>query len=157
MSEIFPPNTDPQLLEDVAELLHRVARRVRQRANEHLGPLGLTPAQARALRTLDRCGEPIRMSELADRLRIARRSATSVVDVLATAGLVERRVDPSDRRATTVTVTRRGAGVLARLAQLRPAALTELAAGVPAGDLAALRTTLAQLDRPDTSSPAVSA
>ena len=38
---------------------------------------------------------PVRMSELADRLGIARRSATSVVDELVDRGLVERRAEPA--------------------------------------------------------------
>ena len=59
-------------------------------ANHDLGPLGVTWAQVRALRTVARCGGPVRMSELADRLGIARRSATSVVDELVERGLVGR-------------------------------------------------------------------
>ena len=45
------------------------------------------------------------MSELAARLDIARRSATSVVDELVERGLVERHADPADRRAVAVVVT----------------------------------------------------
>jgi DNA-binding MarR family transcriptional regulator len=54
----------------------------------------------------------MRLSELSDRLRIAPRSATEVVDALEKRGLVQRRPDPGDRRATLVEVTGDGAGVL---------------------------------------------
>jgi DNA-binding MarR family transcriptional regulator len=54
----------------------------------------------------------MRLSELSDRLRIAPRSATEVVDALEARGLVQRRPDPGDRRATLVEVTGDGGGVL---------------------------------------------
>ena len=54
----------------------------------------------------------MRLSELSDRLRIAPRSATEVVDALEARGLVQRRPDPGDRRATLVEVTDDGGGVL---------------------------------------------
>ena len=49
----------------------------------------------------------MRLSELSDHLHIAPRSATEVVDALETRGLVERRPDPGDRRATLVELTER--------------------------------------------------
>ena len=85
-------------------------------ANRDLGPLGVTWGQVRALRTLARCDGPVRMSELADRLGIARRSATSVVDELVERGLVARHADPTDRRAVEVAVTPAGSRLLDDLA-----------------------------------------
>jgi DNA-binding MarR family transcriptional regulator len=54
----------------------------------------------------------MRLSELSDHLRIAPRSATEVVDALESRGLVRRRPDQGDRRATLAELTDRGAGVL---------------------------------------------
>ena len=45
---------------------------------------------------------------MSDRLRIAPRSTTEVLDDLEAKGLVERRPDPQDRRATLVVPTERG-------------------------------------------------
>lgn len=56
---------------------------------------------------LARHGE-VRPGTLAEHLRIAPRSATEVVDDLQTRGLVERRPDPGDRRATLVALTEEG-------------------------------------------------
>jgi DNA-binding MarR family transcriptional regulator len=53
----------------------------------------------------------LRPGELAEHLRIAPRSATEVVDDLQERGLVERRPDPADRRATLVALTAAGAEV----------------------------------------------
>lgn len=69
------------------------------------------------------------MSELADRLRIARRSATTVVDDLVERGLVERVADPRDRRATNVALTPAGWTVLAQLDSRRHDATARLTSG----------------------------
>ena len=97
--------------ETLAEAFWAVARRLRDTSQETLAPWDITPAQLRALRVLRRHGV-MRLSELSDRLRIAPRSATEVVDALEKRRLVERRPDPGDRRATLVEVTADGSGVL---------------------------------------------
>jgi DNA-binding MarR family transcriptional regulator len=97
--------------ETLAEAFWAVARRLRDTSQETLAPWDINPSQLRALRVLRRHGV-MRLSELSDRLRIAPRSATEVVDALESRGLVQRRPDPGDRRATLVEVTGDGAGVL---------------------------------------------
>jgi DNA-binding MarR family transcriptional regulator len=97
--------------ETLAEAFWSVARRLRDTSQETLAPWDITPAHLRALRVLRRHGI-MRLSELSDRLRIAPRSATEVVDALETRGLVRRRPDPADRRATLVEVTDDGSAVL---------------------------------------------
>jgi len=72
-----------------------------------LEPWQLTPSLARAMRVIARHGS-LRLSALADQLRIAPRSATEVVDDLSRLGLAERRPDPDDRRATLVELTAAG-------------------------------------------------
>ena len=97
--------------ETLAEAFWAVARRLRDTSQETLAPWDITPAQLRALRVLRRHGV-MRLSELSDRLHIAPRSATEVVDALEGRGLAQRRPDPGDRRATLVEVTDDGSGVL---------------------------------------------
>jgi DNA-binding MarR family transcriptional regulator len=97
--------------ETLAEAFWAVARRLRDTSQETLAPWDITPAQLRALRMLRRHGV-MRLSELSDRLRIAPRSATEVVDALESRGLAGRRPDPGDRRATLVEVTDGGGSVL---------------------------------------------
>ena len=110
---------------DLGNLFHAAFRGLRRGWMEQLSPWGLTPHQWRALQAAGRhdggphggespgCGEGedsggLRLKELADRLRIAPRSATEVVDQLEGKGLVERRPDPADRRATRVFLTAAG-------------------------------------------------
>ncbi len=54
----------------------------------------------------------MRLSDLSERLHIAPRSATEVVDALESRGLVNRRTDPGDRRATLVRLTEHGTDIL---------------------------------------------
>jgi DNA-binding MarR family transcriptional regulator len=93
--------------QSLSEAFWAVARRLRHRTRETLSPWDVTPSQSRALDVLIRHGES-RLSVLAEHLRIAARSATEVVDDLQDRGLVERRPDPADRRATLVGLTAAG-------------------------------------------------
>ena len=97
--------------ESLSEAFWSVARRLRDTSQETLTPWDITPSHLRALRALRRHGK-IRLSELSGHLHIAPRSTTEVVDALETRGLIQRRPDPSDRRATLVELTGHGVSVL---------------------------------------------
>ncbi|MEU7220226.1 MarR family winged helix-turn-helix transcriptional regulator [Nocardia iowensis] len=131
---------------DLPELFLRAAKRIRRNQVARLAPLGLTPAQARALRIVGHQQEPLRMTALADRLGIVPRSATTVVDALAGAGLVTRAPDPDNRRATLVTPTEAGRAALARMSDARREAAEELFATLSAEQRETLRDLLATLD-----------
>ena len=109
-----PEPADPAGDESLAEALTAIARQLRERSAETLAPWDITPAHLRALRVLARHGT-MRLSELSDRLQIAPRTATEVVDALQARDLAQRRADPADRRAILVEVTERGTGVLAEI------------------------------------------
>jgi DNA-binding MarR family transcriptional regulator len=115
-----PGPADPAGDESLADALMTIARQLRERSAETLAPWDITPAHLRALRTLARHGT-MRLSELSDRLQIAPRTATEVVDALQARDLVRRRTDPGDRRAILVEVTERGAGVLTEIRATRGA------------------------------------
>ena len=102
---------DPVSDETLSEAVWSIARQLREASEETLAPWRITPSALRALRMLRRHGT-MRLSELSERLRIAPRSATGVVDALESRGLAQRRPDPGDRRATLVEVTEHGASVL---------------------------------------------
>ena len=93
--------------ESLSEAFWAVARRLRHSTRVALEPWELSPSLARALSVLSRHGA-MRLSGLADHLRIAPRTATEVVDDLARLGLASRHPDPEDRRATLVALTPAG-------------------------------------------------
>jgi DNA-binding MarR family transcriptional regulator len=84
----------------------RMSRRLRQE-----GGGGLPSSQYSALVTIERHG-PLTPSELADRERIQRPSATRVLARLEEDGLVERTPDPSDRRSALIALTPAGTALL---------------------------------------------
>jgi DNA-binding MarR family transcriptional regulator len=125
---------DPAALGD---LLMRAARTLRRRFSAVLEPWELSPHQARALRVVT-AGNGVRLSELAEALRIAPRSATEVADGLQDRGLVERAADPSDRRAVVLTATAAGRQVQREVDDARAADAAELFARLSAADRADL-------------------
>ncbi len=107
---------------ELTERVMRVAHLIRRASMATLGPLNLTPAQSRALRTISRAAGPIRMGELASALGVVPRSATGLVDALESAGLVGRAVDPDNRRAVLVQLTEHGHAVQQEMSDARTAA-----------------------------------
>jgi DNA-binding MarR family transcriptional regulator len=135
------PDTGPETL---AEAFRAVSRQLRQQTQQALAPWDVTPSQARVLGVLTRHG-PVRLGALSEHLRIAPRSATEVVDALADAGLVERRPDPADRRATLVALTEPGTRVAAGIRAARAAEADGFFARLDDADRAALARLLEKL------------
>jgi DNA-binding MarR family transcriptional regulator len=111
--------------ESLGEAFGAVARRLRAASMAALAAHDVTPAQVRAIRVLDAHGG-VRSKELAQHLKIAPRSATEVVDALESKGLASRAPDPTDRRATLVSLTDRGRELSAEARRLRGAASEQL-------------------------------
>jgi DNA-binding MarR family transcriptional regulator len=130
----------------LADLVHRLTRRLRRAQAERLAPLGLTPAQERAMRMIARSEEPLRMTEIADRLGIVPRSLTTVIDALEEDGLVRREVDPRNRRAILLHLTDRGTAVRDELREARRRAAEDLFAPLGDADREALGGLLTRLD-----------
>lgn len=101
----------PENRSALSDQLFRVTRRLRQASAAATEPLGVSPHQVRAMHVLLRL-DGARLSDLADRLRIAPRSATEVVDGLEAKGWVTRSPDPSDRRAVRAELTQAGRELL---------------------------------------------
>ena len=103
---------------ELADLILRAARRLRRANASELTGLPVNPHQARALRVIARL-EPVRMADLAERLHVAPRSATDVVEFLVGGGWVERSPDPGDRRARLLSLTAAGRALLSDVSDAR--------------------------------------
>jgi DNA-binding MarR family transcriptional regulator len=99
-------------LDRAVEQLFELAVRLGDAMERGLAERGLTMARAELLWRLERRG-PATQRALAEDLRCTPRNVTGLVDALETAGLVERRAHPTDRRATLVTLTDTGARMAA--------------------------------------------
>ncbi|UFS58441.1 MarR family winged helix-turn-helix transcriptional regulator [Subtercola endophyticus] len=99
------------------------------------------------VRVLRRLGErPMGMKELAEASGIDAPAATVAVNDLERNGLVERLIDPANRRAKTVSLTAAGVDALARVDRVRPAAPPAFAA-LDEADLEALQGILDRVER----------
>jgi DNA-binding MarR family transcriptional regulator len=76
---------------------------------------GLSSAQFDVLATLDH-GEGITQQELAERLLVTKGNVCGLIDRMESAGMVERRPDPGDRRANRIYLTSQGRKRLAETA-----------------------------------------
>ncbi len=130
--------------ENLSELFWSVARSLRHLNKDALEPLHVSPSHGRALAVLLHHG-PMRPGALAERLRIAPRSATEVVDDLEQRGLAERAPDPDDRRATLVNLTAAGLAAGDAIRSARQAATERFFAGLGADDRAELTRILRRL------------
>ncbi|MGY1686222.1 MarR family winged helix-turn-helix transcriptional regulator [Geodermatophilus sp. SYSU D00867] len=122
---------------ELGELVMRAARTQRRRWRDVLAPWALSPHQARALRVVV-LQEGVRLSDLAEALHIAPRSATEVADALQERGLVERTPDPTDRRAVLLRATADGRRVQGEVDAARRADTRELFARLSAAERAEL-------------------
>ena len=111
---------------ELTEKVLAVAHLIRRISMKSLAPLGLTPAQSRTLRLVAGAGGPVRMGEIAARMGIVPRSVTSLVAALEESELVERAIDPDNRRAILVRLTDRGREVFHEISAARVAAGDEL-------------------------------
>jgi DNA-binding MarR family transcriptional regulator len=93
---------DPHLASRLRLAVARTARRLRQEAGG-----GLSPTLTAALASIENHG-PLTPSELADRERIKRPTATRLIGTLEGAGLVTRTADISDRRSSLIAITPEG-------------------------------------------------
>jgi DNA-binding MarR family transcriptional regulator len=130
--------------ENLLEAFWAVTRRLRVHTRIALEPWHVSPSQSRALGVLSRHGA-MRLSALAEHLHIAPRSATEVIDDLEKRGLAVRRPDPSDRRATLVTLTPEGVSTVQAINEARAAEGERLFAGLDPADRADLTRILRQL------------
>lgn len=135
------PNTSTsreraELAGDTVRRIMHIASAMRHYQDTAIAELGLTPAAARALHELDP-DRPLPARDLADQLGCDRSNVTALVDKLEQVGLVERRVDPADRRQKTLVVTDAGRRVRDRVGAVMSD--SRLLDGLGPDELASLR------------------
>ncbi|HJU97500.1 MAG TPA: MarR family transcriptional regulator [Jiangellaceae bacterium] len=100
--------------------LHRAFVRLFRRLKRMSTMGGLDPALAAVLHELG-CTGPVRVSVLADAMRLDQSTVSRHVSALEQVGLVQRSDDPDDRRAALLSLTPSGRGRLATLLDERHA------------------------------------
>jgi len=113
---------------EAQELFFEIGMVQRTRVATALAELGLTFAQAHALRLLDP-ERPLPMNALAELLVCDASNVTGIADRLEARGLIERRSAGGDRRVKVLALTPAGRDVRSRVYELMsepPAAITAL-------------------------------
>ena len=111
------PTTDDPVREFAGQLLFRLWRVSHTRTAEALESLGLTTALFALLNVLGARKGAIQQ-ELGAAMGIDPSTMVSLIDQLEAAGLAERRLRPTDRRAREVVITPKGRRALKRARQL---------------------------------------
>jgi DNA-binding MarR family transcriptional regulator len=119
----------------------RTARRLRQEAGG-----GLSPTFISALASIENHG-PLTPSELADRERIKRPTATRIIGSLEEERLVGRTADPADGRSSLIAVTPAGRDLLRTLRTRKDAYLAQRLRALPAEDRETLARAVDLLER----------
>ncbi|MDP6804677.1 MAG: MarR family transcriptional regulator [Rhodospirillales bacterium] len=106
----MPLTFDPE--RSVGFLVHDLSRLLRRNFNRRVQALGLTETQWRAIAQLSR-NEGINQATLADLMEVQPITIARLIDRIETAGWVERRPDPTDRRAVQLYLTDKAQPILA--------------------------------------------
>lgn len=125
MAESYNPD------QSIGFVLNDVARLLRRNFNRCVQELGLTQAQWQALAHIAR-KEGMKQSELADILEVQPISVARLIDRMETAGWVERRPDPSDRRATNLHLTDKCDPILSKMKKYATEVRGRALVGIPA-------------------------
>ena len=134
--------TDVEAAREAQRLFFEIGMTQRARVGAALGELGLTFAQAHALRLLDP-DRPLPMSALAERLFCDASNVTGIAARLEGRGLVERRVAADDRRVKALALTAAGVELRDRVHEIM-AEPPEAIAALSPDDQRALRDILAR-------------
>lgn len=129
------------------ELLVRFHRRATGAMDASLRDrFGLSLDDYDVLHQLRLAGEPLRMTELAERLLVANSSCNRLVGRLVERGLVERQPGPTDRRQVLVGLTSDGRRLHRRMAATHTRDINRLMIGrMTTGERAAMEATLRRL------------
>jgi DNA-binding MarR family transcriptional regulator len=95
-----------------AQKLLRALMQFKRVAWHQQSTAGCTPGEFRVLFCIKRCAKSdaheIKVSEISKLLRVTSPTVTQMLKSLEANGLIERRIDPTDRRAVGITLTKKG-------------------------------------------------
>lgn len=122
------------MTESIGFLLNDSARLFRRAFNARTRDMGITALQWRLISYLKR-HEGIRQGPLAELIEVEPITLSRMVDRLEDAGLIERRADPTDRRAWRLHLTPRAADLMSNARDLTETLTEEATEGLSAAEL----------------------
>jgi DNA-binding MarR family transcriptional regulator len=143
---------DPESL-TVMMMLYRAVAAVDRTHAAELAPYKLNLGQFQALSVLHRVQEPVTMGELAELLSVRRANLTGLIDTLARRSLVQRVLNPRDRRSFLVEITPAAERWLEEFLPHHWRYLSTLTSGLASGELRQLAQLLDRLRNSVESAP----
>jgi MarR family transcriptional regulator, transcriptional regulator for hemolysin len=137
----------PQIHAEIGRLIARLGRIWRREADQALSDHGLSYATAIPLLVLSRTGGNVRHGVLADELGIEGPSLVRLIDLLQAEGLLERREDPTDRRAKTLHLTATGKAKVDETNRVLRRVRAKLLKDIGADELAITLATLQRIEQ----------
>lgn len=129
---------------ELTEVVTRLRRALRASIRTDISWESLPMAQVELLQSLAE-GSPARVSDLAERLRLANSTVSGLVGQLIASGLVQRGTDAADRRAAVVTLSQQGLVQLDRWEQAHERRIGAALEGMPRGERQAIRAAIPAL------------
>jgi MarR family transcriptional regulator, organic hydroperoxide resistance regulator len=125
----------------ISFVLGKAYQRVNQLSKERLAPHGVTPVQYAVLHVLwEQDGQS--GAALGERLKLDSATMTGVLDRLTSAGLIERRAHPDDRRVNRIFLTAQGKTLQPALEKIMDKVNNECWSNFSSADAKRLRTML---------------
>ncbi|HEX5722963.1 MAG TPA: MarR family transcriptional regulator [Acidimicrobiia bacterium] len=137
-------------LETAARLRLAVARLQRLLRSQEMGGLSLTEASCLAI--IGRRG-PMPLNEIAASEHLSASSVTKTITRMEEAGLIDRLTDPTDRRVSLVTLSKKGSALVDQIRSRRNAFLLLRLQELSPTDLAAIEQALPILERLSAEAP----
>lgn len=119
--------------QDLAFVMHDLARLMRVRFDQHARTWGMTRAQCVALMKLQ-CHPGLSQTELAAILEVEPITVGRIIDRLESAGFVERRPDPTDRRMHRLHLLDAATPVLEKVDVYRASGIAKFHEGITKED-----------------------
>jgi DNA-binding MarR family transcriptional regulator len=140
------PDLDFEYLATVGRIV-RIAAHLRERMDAWLTPFGLSWELFDLLASLRRAGarDGLRPTALYHACMLSSGATTNRIDRAEKLGLVERRPDPDDRRATRIALTKRGRRLVDKAMDEHTARAAEIAAVLSVEDGKALKRVLGKV------------
>lgn len=137
-------------LETAARLRLAVARLQRLLRSQEMGGLSLTEASCLAI--IGRRG-PMPLNEIAASEHLSAPSVTKTITRMEEAGLIDRLTDPTDRRVSLVTLSKKGSALVDQIRSRRNAFLLLRLQELSPTDLASIEQALPILERLSAEAP----
>jgi DNA-binding MarR family transcriptional regulator len=128
----------PSFLDSTWYLLARTGSLAHQHWAAMIAEFDVSPSQYKVLMTLGEAG-PLCQQRLAELIGVDPRNTVPIVESLVERGLIEREVDPADRRRRVLDLTRTGRGIVRDLASIGAEIERDILRPLPRADQARLR------------------